>query len=283
MKTRRTRLPAALCAVAALMSATCLAKDNSREQSLRTAELARFQANVDADAAALDRLLDPGLEYSHSNGKLDGKSAFIASLKDGSLDYVSMAPTLESVRLFGDVGVIRGRVKVAVTMQGAASEFTIGYSDVWLWKDGRWQLTEWRSTRLADTSPPADMNESGARASVLARYEAALRGDVDALDRLLGDDLDYCTFRGECQSKQQYIGEVRSGRLKYLSIAPTITRVKMSGENSTVLGRVAVTATRDGVENTVNLVYMAVLQWRDGRWQMISFSSALPYEKKAVR
>ena len=268
--------------MAVLLSTTCLARDNSREQSLRAAELARFQANVDADGAALDKLLDPDLEYSHSNGKLDGKSAFIASLKDGSLDYVSMAPTLESVRLFGDVGVIRGRVRVGVTMQGTASEFTIGYSDVWVWKEGHWQLTEWRSTRLQD-APPGELNESGARASVLARYDAALRGDVDALDRLLGDDLDYCTFRGECQSKQQYIGEVRSGRLKYQSIAPSITRVKMSGENATVLGRVAVTATRDGVENTVNLVYMAVLQWRDGRWQMTSFSSALPYEKKAVR
>jgi ketosteroid isomerase-like protein len=283
MKTRRTTLQSAFIVVAALVSGTCLAKDNATEAGLRAAEIARFQANVDADGAALDRLLDADLEYSHSNGKLDSKSSFIASLKDGSLAYVSLVPTLESVRLFGDVGVIRGRVRVGVTMQGKTSEFTIGYSDVWLWKEGRWQLTEWRSTRLPDVSPPGDMNESGARAAVLARYDAALRGDVVALDRLLGEDLDYCTFRGECQSKQQYIGEVRSGRLKYQSIVPTITRVKMSGENSTVLGRVAVTATRDGVENTVNLVYMAVLEWRDGRWQMSSFASALPYEKKAVR
>ena len=150
MKTRRIALPAAVFLTAALMTGACLAKDNARESALRAAEVARFAANVSADEGALDKLLDAGLEYSHSNGKLDGKASFIASLKDGSLDYVSMDPTIQSLRLFGDVGVIRGLVKVAVSIDGRNNEFTIGYSDVWLWKDGRWQLTEWRSTRLPD-------------------------------------------------------------------------------------------------------------------------------------
>jgi len=150
MKTRRTTPPAVLFAVAAFMSVACLAKDSAREAALRTAEIARFEANVKADGHALDRLLDAGLEYSHSNGKLDGKASFIAAIKDGSLDYLSMEPTIESLRLFGDVGMIRGQVRVGVTIDGKSNEFTIGYSDVWLWKDGRWQMTSWRSTRLPD-------------------------------------------------------------------------------------------------------------------------------------
>ncbi len=150
MKTRRTTLPAALIVVTALLSGACLAKDNPRESALRSAEIARFQANVNADAAALEKLLDAGLEYAHSNCKLDGKASFIASLTDGSLDYVSMQPDIQSLRVFGDVGLIRGLVKVAVTIDGKNSEFTIGYSDVWLWKDGRWQMTGWRSARLPD-------------------------------------------------------------------------------------------------------------------------------------
>ena len=150
MKTRRTTPPAVLFAVAALLSLACLAKDNAREAALRAAELARFEANVKADSAALERLLDAGLEYSHSNGKLDSKESFIATIKNGSLDYLSMEPTIESLRLFGDVGVIRGQARVAVTIDGRSNEFTIGYSDVWLWKDARWQMTGWRSVRLPD-------------------------------------------------------------------------------------------------------------------------------------
>jgi hypothetical protein len=157
MKTRRTTLPVALFAMAAFTS-LCLANDTAageagRKQTLRAAELARFEANVDADTAALEKLLDSALEYAHSNGKLDGKSSYIASIRDGSLDYASMQPTIQSLRVFGDVGVIRGLVRVGVTLDGKSSEFTIGYSDVWLWKDGRWQLTGWRSTRLPE--PPA--------------------------------------------------------------------------------------------------------------------------------
>ena len=150
MKTRRTRLPAAFIVVAALMTGMCLAKDNAREAALRAAEIARFEANVNADGAALEKLLDADLEYSHSNGKFDGKSSFIASVKEGSIDYLSIEPTIQSLRLFGDVGVIRGLAKVRVAMDGKTSEFTMGYSDVWLWKDGHWQMTEWRSTRLPD-------------------------------------------------------------------------------------------------------------------------------------
>jgi len=150
MKTRCTTLSAGLLLMAALLSGACLAKDNTRESSLRAAELARFAANVAADGPALEKLLDANLEYSHSNGKLDSRSSFIASLADGSLDYHGMEPDIQSLRIFGDVGVIRGFAKVRVSMRGTTSEFTIGYTDIWLWKDGRWQMTEWRSARMPD-------------------------------------------------------------------------------------------------------------------------------------
>ncbi|HET9864519.1 MAG TPA: nuclear transport factor 2 family protein [Steroidobacteraceae bacterium] len=151
MKTRRTTLAAALVAVASLLSVASPAKDDgTRAAALRAAEVARFAANVDADAAALDKLLDAGLEYAHSNGKFDGKESFIRSLSDGSIDYLAMTPEIQSLRVFGDVGVIRGEARVKVAIGGQSHEFTLGFSDVWLWKDGRWQMTAWRSTRLPD-------------------------------------------------------------------------------------------------------------------------------------
>jgi len=152
MKMRCTTLPAGLFLLAALMSGACLAGDKT-ETSLRAAELARFAANVAADSAALEKLLDANLEYSHSNGKLDSRSSFIASLTDGSLDYLGAEPAIQSLRIFGDVGVIRGLAKMRVMLDGKTSEFTLGYTDVWLWKDGRWQMTEWRSVRLPDAPP----------------------------------------------------------------------------------------------------------------------------------
>jgi ketosteroid isomerase-like protein len=150
MKTRRTTPPAALFAVAALMSITCLAKDNAREAALRAAEIARFEASVNADEAALDKLLGAELDYTHSTGELETKAQFIASLTNGKRDYVAMEPTIERLRVIGDVGLIRGRTRVTIERDGKPSSFDISYDDAWLWKDGRWQLISWRSTRLPD-------------------------------------------------------------------------------------------------------------------------------------
>jgi hypothetical protein len=156
MKTRRTTLRVVLLSMAALVSVPCLAKDTitkegGREAALRAAELRRFEANVNADAGALGDLLDEGLEYVHSNGELDSKKSFIDSLTSGRRDYASTAADIETIRILGDVAVIRGTARVTVIDAGTTRELHIGYTDVWVWKKNRWQMTAWRSARLPDS------------------------------------------------------------------------------------------------------------------------------------
>ena len=135
-----------------MVSGASFAKDDNRSAALRTAETARFEAQVNADAAKLGKLLDDGLEYTHSNGDLDTKQSFIESLTSGTRDYISSVPTIETVRIFGDVGVIRGKAKVTVGGKDRQpQDLHIGYTDIWLWKDGRWQMTAWRSMRMPDS------------------------------------------------------------------------------------------------------------------------------------
>jgi len=272
MKTRRTTLPAALFIVATLMSGACLAKDSARESALRAAELARFKACVDADAAALDRLLDADLQYTHSNGDLESKSRFIAALHDGTRDYVAFEPNLQSLRVIGNVGLIHGDARVTVASGKDSSSFGITFDDAWLWKDGRWQMTSWRSSRLPDA---AVRSEAGVRAAVLARFDAALRADGAALDYLLADDLDYCTFRGECLTKQQYIDQVKSGRIKYRSANNDVSKIKMFADSAMVTGTATVTVTRDGNEQTIHISWSALHAWRNARWQLTTWTSTL--------
>jgi hypothetical protein len=35
-----------------------------------------------------------------------------------------------------------------VVSNGKSQDLEIGYTDIWVWKDGRWQMTAWRSARL---------------------------------------------------------------------------------------------------------------------------------------
>lgn len=148
MNPRRIMLPSAL--LLSLVATNCLAGDKT-EAALRAAEIERFEANVKADAAVLDRLLDEQLEYVHSNGELDSKKSFIDSLTSGRRDYTASVPTLETVRILGDVAIIRGKAKVTVADAGVSRDLHIGYTDVWVWKNDRWQMTAWRSARLPDS------------------------------------------------------------------------------------------------------------------------------------
>jgi hypothetical protein len=148
MNTRSQRLAFALIAAASMISAPSMAKDDAREAALRKAEIARFDAQVNADAKALGELLDDNLEYAHSNGVIDSKTSFIESLTSGTRDYIATTANLQSVRIFGDVAIIRGTAKVTVNEGGKPLDLDLGYTDFWLWKNGKWQMTAWRSARM---------------------------------------------------------------------------------------------------------------------------------------
>lgn len=148
---RRALFAVATTILALFFNGAAPAGDDPRASALRAAELARFQANDNADARVLGELLDDALEYVHSNGELDSKQSFIDSLVSGRRDYVSSKPTIESIRFLGHVAIIRGKARVTVADAGVSRDLHIGYTDVWVEKDGRWRMTAWRSARLPDS------------------------------------------------------------------------------------------------------------------------------------
>jgi hypothetical protein len=148
MKTRRITLPLLFILSTSVLSGGAFGKDDARIPALKAAEAARFQANIDADAKVLDQELDEALEYVHSNGEVNTKAEFIESLTSGKRDYVATTFEIQSVRVLGDVAIIRGTAKVTVADNGQSRDLDLGYTDVWVWKDKRWQMTAWRSARM---------------------------------------------------------------------------------------------------------------------------------------
>jgi hypothetical protein len=149
---RRTTPLLVLISIATMTSAPLFASDDGREVLLRSAERTRFKAQVDVDRRQLGLLLDDDLEYTHSNGDFDTKESFIESLTSGRRDYVATTFEIQSVRFVGQVAIIRGTAKVTVADNGKSLDLDLGYTNVWVWKDGRWQMTSWRSARMP---PPA--------------------------------------------------------------------------------------------------------------------------------
>ena len=122
-------------------------------------------------------------------------------------------------------------------------------------------------------SPRGD--EASARAALQARFDAALRADVPALDRLLADDLEYCGVSATCSTKAQYLESVRNGTRKFKSLVPRVERVTMYADSAVLTGKVYALSIGDGTERQVDAYFLVVLVWRDDRWQMTNQSSTL--------
>jgi ketosteroid isomerase-like protein len=109
----------------------------------------RTEAMVKGDLAALERLLADDLTYAHSSTKVDTKAVFIENLRSGASKYRGFQREESNTRLFGDSAVNTGVATVSVENQGQApATFKIRYTDVWVKRDGKWQMVAWQSTRL---------------------------------------------------------------------------------------------------------------------------------------
>lgn len=116
---------------------------------VKAAELKRFEVMVKGDWDALAKVLADDLSYTHSSGVFETKEEFLGKLRAGSLKYVKMEPSEIKVRLIANnVAVINALAKVDLVADGAAKNISLRYTDVWVKKAGRWQMTAWHSVKL---------------------------------------------------------------------------------------------------------------------------------------
>lgn len=121
------------------------------EDDLASAHAARFAAMVAGDVEALEGMLADDLTYAHSDGRVESKEQFLASLAGGDLAYLAIASEGESViRRYGggEVGVITGPARVRVRLGEREGEMTLRTTSVYVRRDGRWQLAAWHSSPI---------------------------------------------------------------------------------------------------------------------------------------
>jgi ketosteroid isomerase-like protein len=112
------------------------------------ADRARFEAQVKADVATLEKLLAPELTYVHSSGVLDSKDAYIGAIKSGKTKYKSIVPEEVTARTFGDVTIVNGKATIDLVSDGQDRHLVLRYTDVWVKRGGKLQMVSWHSTRL---------------------------------------------------------------------------------------------------------------------------------------
>jgi hypothetical protein len=118
------------------------------EQEVMKAEQARVTALTQGDLAKLGEILADDLTYTHSSGRVDSKEQFLDSLKTGAVKYESMTHSNVKVSLYGSTAVMRGESDMKLQSGGRPVAFRIRFLNVYVKKDGHWQMTAWQSTRL---------------------------------------------------------------------------------------------------------------------------------------
>jgi len=118
-------------------------------RGLRASELSRFDAMRRADTAAIRLLLAEELLYTHSNAMAESREHHLEAIARGTTVYESLAPVVVRYALHGlDFALGNGVVRAKGLLNSAPFDVILRVTTVHAWREGRWQLLSWQSTRM---------------------------------------------------------------------------------------------------------------------------------------
>jgi uncharacterized protein (TIGR02246 family) len=112
-----------------------------------------------------------------------------------------------------------------------------------------------------------------ARRKVLATDDARIkaRADSDArtMSRIYADDYTLVTAEGALRTKQDQVGEMRTGQLRFRPAEVLERSVRIYANTAIVLSHERATIIRNGQDIGGDFRANRVYVWRDGRWQLV--------------
>ncbi len=105
------------------------------------------------------------------------------------------------------------------------------------------------------------------------RYEAMIAADRTALAPMLAEELVYIHSNGILENKIEFLDAVQAGDIKYLSIVPSETKIRDHGRWAVLTGLIDMTVHTSGKKQSATLLYTAIYERIDRRWQLISWQS----------
>ena len=122
-------------------------------QQIDALERQRFNAQVSKDFAFLEKVFADDLIYTHSSGKVDNKTNYINSIREGKSVYEKIDVENISVRSYSNdqTAAVNGTVLINLgAADGKPNIVHLRYAVLYV-KDPKkgWQLVSWQSTKIA--------------------------------------------------------------------------------------------------------------------------------------
>lgn len=121
---------------------------NAVQETILKLEQHWEDALTKSDTGALEKLYDDRIIYTHSSGKVDTKSSYIAAIKSGATKYESMKRDDIKVNVYGQTAVVSCHWEVHVVAQGNKIDMNARYLHVYVREKDGWKLVAHESTRV---------------------------------------------------------------------------------------------------------------------------------------
>ena len=119
------------------------------EAELRALEIQWAQARVDNDTVFLERFYAPELKLQNNDGSVIAREDDIALFAAHRIKPEYIHDTDIRVMVYGDSAVMTGIESLKGTYNGHPGEMSLRFTNVFIHRDGRWQLAAHQSTTIA--------------------------------------------------------------------------------------------------------------------------------------
>ena len=101
-----------------------------------------------SDTAALGKLYDESIIYTHSNGKVDTKVSYLNAIKSGATKYQSMKREDIKVQVYGQSAVVACHWEVHVLAGTNKIDTNARYLHVYVHQKDGWKMVAHQSTKI---------------------------------------------------------------------------------------------------------------------------------------
>ncbi|MGH9356985.1 MAG: nuclear transport factor 2 family protein [Terriglobia bacterium] len=107
------------------------------------------------------------------------------------------------------------------------------------------------------------------------RDQAIQKRDMATLDRIHGDDLSFVNTHGMVVNKTQYLDDIRSGKLKFLSFKQDDYHFYIYGDTVVMTGRAISVVKYHGRVNHIPRRFTSVYIKQGGQWRLVAHQATL--------
>lgn len=118
------------------------------EQEIDRIEDARYAAMMQGDLSKLATILADEFVYHQPTGRVATKASYIEQIGSGEVKIREARRYDVTIHVYGDIATAMGLTHLDLELKGERRQVELRYLNVWLLRDGRWQLVARQSAFL---------------------------------------------------------------------------------------------------------------------------------------